>query len=106
MGFSRVCADGDLVTGDMAAFYVDEVEILVVRDTKGRLHALNGICPHEDYPLAYGDFDGTVITCANHYWTFDATTGKGINAPGCHLARYALSVENGEILVDPDAEVT
>jgi toluene monooxygenase system ferredoxin subunit len=104
MGFTRACAVGDLADGDMAACSVDGWEILVVRDTAGNLHALDGTCPHEDFPLAYGDFDGTVLTCANHLWSFDATTGNGINPPGCRLAKYAVKVEGDEIYVDRDSE--
>ncbi len=104
MGFTRVCLEADLEPGDMTAFFVDDVEVLVVRDRHGVLHAMDGICPHEEYPLAYGLFDGSVITCANHMWSFDATTGRGINPPNCHLSRFAIKVDDGEVLVDPGAE--
>ena len=106
MAFERVCADADLAVGDMAAFFVDHEEVLVLRDRDGALHALDGICPHEDFPLVHGDFDGTVVTCVNHQWCFDATTGKGINPPGAHLTRYALKVDGDDVYVDPDADVT
>ncbi len=104
MGFTRVCAVGDLADGGMEAFSVDGWEILVVRDGSGNLHALDGICPHEDFPLVYGDFDGTVLTCANHLWSFDATTGRGINPPTCKLAKYAVKVEGDDVFVDRDSE--
>lgn len=105
MGMTRVCGAGDLSPGDMAAFFVDDREVLVVRDARGELHALDGLCPHEDFPLAHGDFDGTVLTCIHHLWSFDATTGQGISPPNCRLARFALRVEGDDIWVDPDEEV-
>ena len=104
MAFSKVCSTGDLGQGDMAAFFIDGGEVLVVRDTQGRLHALDGVCPHEDFPLVQGDFDGTVITCLNHLWCFDASTGRGINPPSCRLAKYAVKVEGDDVYVDPDGE--
>ena len=103
MAFARVCAEGELAEGDMAAFFVDDWEVLVVRDKTGALRAMDGICPHEDFPLVYGTFDGMVITCANHQWCFDATSGRGIRPPSCRLDRYLLKVENGEVYVDTTA---
>ncbi len=106
MAFERVCAATDLAAGDMAAFYVEGEEVLVVRDQSGDLYALDGICPHEDYPLVEGVFDGNVLTCVNHQWCFDVSTGKGINPPGSRLARFPLKIEGDDIYVDPDDEVT
>lgn len=103
MAFERVCAAADLGDGDMAAFFVEGVEVLVVRDRDGAVRAMDGICPHEDFPLVHGDFDGSVLTCANHLWCFDATTGRGINPPTCQLEQYAVKVDGEAILVDPDA---
>lgn len=105
MAFARVCAEGDIATGEMEAFFVDDWEVLVVRDRTGTLRAMDGICPHEDFPLVHGTFDGAVVTCANHQWMFDATTGKGIRPPSCRLDQYALKVEGGEVFVDTEASL-
>ena len=86
----------------MAAFFIDGWEVLVLRDAQGELHALDGLCPHEDFPLAYGDFDGVVLTCLSHMWSFDATTGRGISPPSCRLAKYAVKVDGDDIFVDPE----
>lgn len=101
MAFERVCTTADLGAGDMAAFYVEGEEVLVLRDKAGDLHALDGICPHEDYPLVEGVFDGTVLTCVNHLWCFDVSTGKGINPPSSRLGRFPLKVEGDAVYVDP-----
>jgi toluene monooxygenase system ferredoxin subunit len=102
MVFARVCAEGDIGAGEMQAFFLDW-EVLVVRDTSGTLRAMDGTCPHEDFPLIQGMFDDDVIVCANHSWCFDATTGKGLNAPGYKLEQYALKIEDCEVFVDTDA---
>lgn len=103
MAYQRVCAADEISVEEMAAFFVDGWEVLVVRDGRGRLHAMDGTCPHEDFPLVHGLFDGTVLTCANHLWSFDATTGKGINPPSRKLAKYAVKVEDGDVFVDTEA---
>jgi toluene monooxygenase system ferredoxin subunit len=100
MALTRVCGVGDVGPGEMAAFFVDDWEVLVVRDGDGALHALDGICPHEEFPLVYGDLQGPVLTCANHMWSFDVTTGRGINPPTCSLTKYHVEVQGDDIYVD------
>jgi toluene monooxygenase system ferredoxin subunit len=105
MAFEKVCAAGDLGDGDMAAFYVEGVEVLVVRCRDGAVRAMDGICPHEDFPLVEGLFDGTTITCVNHGWCFDASTGKGINSLGSRLEQFAVKVDGDDVYVDPDESI-
>jgi toluene monooxygenase system ferredoxin subunit len=102
MAFTRLCSVDDIAVGEMAAFFVDW-DVLVLRDASGRIRAMNGICPHEDFPLSYGMYDGSTITCANHMWTFDAATGEGINAV-CRLDQYAVKIEDGDVYVDTFAK--
>jgi len=102
MAFERVCVESDIDAGELTAFFVNGWEVLVLRDASGTLRAMDGICPHEQFSLAFGGFDGTVITCANHMWTFDATSGKGISNPSCQLDQYALKIEDGDVYVDTD----
>jgi toluene monooxygenase system ferredoxin subunit len=89
----------------MAAFFVEGVEVLVVRDRSGAVRAMDGICPHEDFPLAEGDFDGAVITCINHGWCFDAITGHGINPRSRGLEQFAVKVDDDGVYVDPDVSL-
>lgn len=102
---ARVCSDADIAKGEMDSFDVGGSEVLVVRDSDGVLHALDGVCPHEDFPLVYGNFDGTVLVCGNHLWCFDVTTGQGINPPGCRLGKYlvVVVVEGDDVYVDRSA---
>jgi toluene monooxygenase system ferredoxin subunit len=103
MAYERVCAVADLAVGDMAAFYLEGEEVLVLRDKDGDLQAVDGICPHEDYPLVEGLFDGTTLTCVNHLWCFDVTTGRGVNPPTSCLTRFPVKADGDDVYVDPDA---
>jgi toluene monooxygenase system ferredoxin subunit len=105
MAYVKVCSADLLGPGGMAGFYVDGVEILIVRDRDGVFRAFDGICPHQDSPLAEGYYDGAIITCATHGWMFNAETGRGVNPPNCKIAAYPLKIEGNEILVDPDTEI-
>jgi toluene monooxygenase system ferredoxin subunit len=102
MAFQRVCALDEIGDDGLTAVFLDW-EVLVVRDGTGRIHAMDGTCPHEDFPLVYGFFDGSVLTCSNHLWSFDATTGRGINPPSCKLNKYAVKIDDGVVYVDTDA---
>ena len=105
MALTKVCAETDLAEGEMAAFFLDGWEVLVVRDGQGALHAMDGMCPHEDTPLVHGDLDGTVLTCVNHFWSFDVTSGRGINPPTCRLEKYWVEAREGSIYVDRERDV-
>ena len=105
MAFVRAGVVAELTPDGIGAFFIEGVEVLVVRDREGNLRAFDGICPHEDSPLAEGDFDGAIITCAMHGWMFDAVTGRGINPPNCRLAAYPIKLEGDDIYVDLDGEL-
>lgn len=102
MALVKICSVDELEETGMAARYILEegVEVLVASDAGGNLHAINGTCPHEDYPLVEGWLDGSIVTCAAHGWSIDVTTGKGVNPSTCSVESYPISVENGEVWVD------
>jgi len=102
MALVRVCGVDELAQTGMAAKYLmaEGIEVLVARDSSGKLHAINGTCPHEDYPLVEGSFDGTVVTCAAHGWSIDVTTGMGVNPSSCSVDYYPVRVEDDQVWVD------
>jgi toluene monooxygenase system ferredoxin subunit len=100
VALTKVCAVSELDPNQMAAFFVDGWEVLVVRDSQGNFHALDGICPHEEAPLVYGELDEGVLVCGRHAWCFDVTTGQGLNQPGCWLAKYHVEVQDEAVYVD------
>ena len=103
MAFQRVCSVEDIWEGEMQAFPLGNRQVLIVNGEGGILRAFDGVCPHQDYPLKDGELEGNVLTCSMHLWQFDIVSGEGVNPTGCKLKTYALKVENGDILVDPDA---
>jgi toluene monooxygenase system ferredoxin subunit len=100
MAFQRICTLDDLWEGEMTEFDLDGQPVLLVWPLKGEIQAFQGICPHQEIPLAEGKFDGRVVTCRAHLWTFDGGTGNGINPGNCKLARYQVRVEGDEVHVD------
>lgn len=100
VAFTRLCSVDDLQPGQMESFFVEGWEVLITRDKQGELHAMDGICPHEDFPLVEGSFDGQVITCSGHRWMFDGTNGRGVNPANCQIPQYELKIEGDDVLVD------
>lgn len=102
VAFTRVCDLHDVPVDTMESFFVDDVEVLVVHGGSG-LHAFDGICPHEEFPLVDGYLDGSTIVCSGHGWIFDAMTGQAVYPLGCRLTEYPLRVDSGGIYVDVDS---
>lgn len=99
--YTKVCTLDDVWEGDMESFEVNGVEVLIVVLDGGRVVATQSICPHQNVDLVEGEFDGQrVLTCKQHLWQFDVSTGKGINPEHAAIAMYPVKVEGEDILVD------
>jgi toluene monooxygenase system ferredoxin subunit len=80
--------------------------VLLVCLPGGDLHAYQGRCPHQEQPLADGDLDEEILTCAGHHWEFDLRSGRGINPDRCSLAEYEVRRQDGRLLVGvPDGGI-
>ena len=101
--FVEVCAVDDLWVGEMECFDVGAREVLVV-NVDGAIHAFDAICPHQSAPLVEGAFDGRVLTCRAHQWSFDACSGRSINPKGEQLRRFPIRIEDGKVWVAEQPE--
>ena len=100
MAFERVCTLDDLWQGEMEVFDVNGVDVLVIHTSDGKVVATQSVCPHQEFCLGDGEFDGSTLTCQKHLWQFDAATGKGINPAHAELAIYPSKVEGEDVYVD------
>jgi toluene monooxygenase system ferredoxin subunit len=100
MAFAKACSIEDLWEGDMLEVEIGGQVVLLVWPEGGEVRAYQGICPHQDIPLSEGKFDGRVVTCRAHLWTFDANTGEGLNPGDCRLAQYPVKTEGDDLYVD------
>ena len=55
---------------------VADGRMVAIANVDGRLHAIDGLCPHQGGPLGTGGLCGAVLTCPWHGWQFDVTTGR------------------------------
>jgi 3-phenylpropionate/trans-cinnamate dioxygenase ferredoxin subunit len=80
------------------------VEVAIVRDEAGDLHAISDICSHGQVSLSDGEVDGRTIECWLHGSTFDLRTGEPLGLPATRpVPVYPLTLDGDRVLVDVDA---
>ena len=84
---------------DVMPFEFNGTEYAVYHTIDG-FFASDGMCTHEDEPLADGIVIDNVIECPLHQGRFDVRSGKALSAPVCvDLRTYPVQVVDGEIYV-------
>ncbi|MGE3916621.1 MAG: nitrite reductase small subunit NirD [Hyphomicrobiaceae bacterium] len=74
--------------------------IAIFRTATDQVFALEDRCPHKAGPLSQGIVHGAAVTCPLHNWVISLESGKAQGADEGSVARFALKVENGRILID------
>jgi 3-phenylpropionate/trans-cinnamate dioxygenase ferredoxin component len=107
MTATRVCAVDDLAPATAMKVVIDGTPIAVVKDSSGNVHALGDTCTHGDISLSEGFVEDDSLECWAHGSKFELATGKPKNFPAYEpVPVYAITVENGDIFVDPDRVLT
>ena len=90
--------------GTMKMAFVDGTDQVLVVNTKGDFHAVQGICSHEYFELDKGFLTAGTLTCALHLSRFDLANGEPLDPPAeIPLAAYPVVLEDGRILIEvPD----
>ncbi|MCT1777122.1 non-heme iron oxygenase ferredoxin subunit [Brachybacterium sp. p3-SID957] len=104
--FIPVATLDQLAPGEAIDVVAGGVEIALVRDEDGGVHAIEDRCSHEDVPLSDGDVEGCTLECWKHGSQFDLRTGRPLQLPAVlpvpvHPVR--VDETTGEISVDPTA---
>ena len=88
-----------LPPGEMMEFLNGEKRIAIC-NVGGTLHAVDGMCPHRDGPLAQGALHGTAVVCPWHAWEFDCVTGEHDYNPSIKLETFRVELSGDDILVE------
>ncbi len=104
---SRLAADGDFVRADIGSR-----SVVLVRESADQIHALRNSCLHAGYRVCEAEAgNATHLYCVYHGWSY-ALDGKltdpmmqpkMTDRSRFRLARYAMQIQRGLILVDPSA---
>ena len=76
-----------------------EGRIYAIFNIGGKLHAIDGVCPHQGGPLADGALEGTCVACPWHGWQFDVSSGKSPLGPKIKQTVFEVKLEGEDVLV-------
>lgn len=92
-------SSNDLPPGHCRA-YTTDAHIVMVYNLGGEFFATQGVCTHEDLPLAGGRFAENVMECPHHGSRFNIRTGKVLTPPAeMNLPTFPVRVEGGTVTV-------
>ena len=67
----------------------------------GKVYAVDNRCPHMGFPLDRGSVRDGILTCHWHHARFDLSSGGTFNPFADDVRSFPVTVENGEVWVDP-----
>lgn len=97
-GFAVATDEASIREGVGKLVQIAGKEIALFR-VEGKVHAVDGVCPHAGGSLAEGSCQDGVVACPMHGWTFDVRTGCGVEPKRASVASYETRVANGQVLV-------
>lgn len=71
----------------------------------GEIHALDGTCPCSGGPLGQGVLQGSLLVCPWHGRRYDCRTGVHHFDRDVTISKFAVLVEDKDILIDVDQAV-
>jgi len=100
-GYVAVAALDELAPGQMKRLNFGGQRILLA-NAAGRYYAVDELCSHEDYSLAFGCVKGTAIKCSLHGSHFSLETGAALDPPATEpLRTYPVRIADGQVWVNP-----
>jgi len=101
----RVCAESDLTANQSVRVLIDESPLLVVRESGGIIHALDGTCTHAEIALSEGFVEGSMVESWAHGARLDLRSGAAMTLPaGERLRVHGVSVQDGIVFLSPQLD--
>ena len=100
MTFLFLCKTNAVSEGELKAFVLKEVEILVIKHA-GKIYCLQARCTHAGAPLEEGELNNDVLQCPWHGSRFNIKDGSVIRGPAEKQLRiYNYTIEEDQLLVE------
>ncbi len=93
-----LCALSDVHDG-RKAFEVEGAAYLVIED-QGQWQVVDGECPHQYFPLEFGDVQDGILACPLHGWRFDLRTGRSPDTSQICIRRWPVRQDGGHLWID------
>ena len=74
-------------------------QMVALANVAGRLHAIDGLCPHQGGPLGTGMLCGSILTCPWHGWQFDVVDGQHQLSATVRQTVHEVEVRDGTVFV-------
>jgi nitrite reductase (NADH) small subunit len=74
--------------------------ILALFNIGGKIHALQGLCPHKGGPLGDGYCENGQVYCPLHGWKFDIETGACVDFPDKPAKSFPARIVGDNIEVE------
>lgn len=94
-----VCKTADIPDNGMKGYDLAGGKRVLIAQSGGCYYAYQGICPHQEVCLDEGIYDGAVLTCHQHLWQWDITTGEAVGLAEAPLERYEVEVADDSLYV-------
>jgi 3-phenylpropionate/trans-cinnamate dioxygenase ferredoxin component len=105
--FRRACGASDVGHPGALRVVLDGVDVAIVRDEDGELHAVGDTCSHAEVSLSEGEIEDCSIECWLHGSRFDLRTGQPLSLPAIlPVPVYPLILDGDDVLVDVSSPVT
>ncbi|MBU6259267.1 MAG: cyclic nucleotide-binding domain-containing protein [Burkholderiales bacterium] len=94
-----ICKAADIPSQGMKSFDSPLGIKVLIAQSGDTYYGYQGICPHQDVCLDEGFFDGATLTCHQHLWQWDITTGAAVGLAEAPLERFVIEQEAGQLFV-------
>ncbi len=94
---NSICDASGLEDGKPVAAKTPDGRDLVVVSHRGKVHVLDGTCPHRGAPLAEGWVSDGCLVCPWHGWAFELKSGQ--YAPKMGVATHRCEIVEGRVQI-------
>jgi nitrite reductase (NADH) small subunit len=105
MSLAKVLSLSALPPGSTAGVTVGGKQYALC-NLNGEIHALDGVCPCSGGPLGQGVLQGNLLVCPWHGRRYDCRTGVHHFDLEVKVAKFSVLVQDGDILIDVDQDVS
>jgi len=91
-------ASSEVPAGDMVRVDVAD-DSFVITNVENRIAVFRNACIHQGLSLDGGMIEDGVIRCPWHGFTFEASSGECLSAPGAQLEQIPTRIEDGTIWI-------